>query len=135
MIVVDHYNRDANKTHDPLRSASSGFALVCLYAIQMGSHTDSKSLAPRLLTLTTSMLTLLLFVYYANDITADITAGMQKKRTICQKATSDLRCIHMSCQQHDIVYTEDQLLIFENWFFRRLVLINNNTEWMSHTDC
>ena len=85
MIVVDHYNRDAKKTHDPLRSASSGFALVCLYAIQMGSHTDSKSLAPRLLTLTTSMLTLLLFVYYANDITADITAGMQNKEPFVKK--------------------------------------------------
>ena len=41
----------------------------------MGSHTNSKFLAPRMLTLTTSLLTLILFGYYANDITADMTAG------------------------------------------------------------
>ena len=49
--------------------------MVCLYAIQMGSHTNSKFVSLRLLTLTTSMLTLVLFGYYANDITANMTAG------------------------------------------------------------
>ena len=58
-----------------LDSPASGLVLVCLYTIQMGSHTDSKSLAPRFITLTTSLLTLLLFVYYTNDITANMTAG------------------------------------------------------------
>ena len=66
--------RGANKNHQ-LNSASSGFALVCLYAIQMGSHTNSKLLASRLLTLTISMLTFLLFAYYTTDITSEMTSG------------------------------------------------------------
>ena len=58
-----------------LNSVFSGFALLCLFTIQMGSHTNSKQLAQRLLTLTASFLTLLLFVYYTTDITAEMTAG------------------------------------------------------------
>ena len=58
-----------------IKTPASGLALVCLYTMQMGSHANSKSLALRLITLTTSMLTLLLFVYYTNDITANMTAG------------------------------------------------------------
>ena len=40
-----------------LNSAYSGFALLCLFTIQMGSHTNSKQLAQRLLTITASFLT------------------------------------------------------------------------------
>ena len=56
-------------------SASSSLTMVALYSIQMGEHTKSKFFAPRMLTLTLSILTLVLFSYYANDITADMTAG------------------------------------------------------------
>ena len=58
-----------------LDSASSAFSIVCLYVLQMGSHTSSKKLAPRLLTLTMSILTLLVFIFYTGDITADMTSG------------------------------------------------------------
>ena len=67
----------ADMTFGSLSSASSSLTLVCLYAIQMGEHTDSKFLAPRILTLTLSILTLIIFGYYANDITADMTAGVE----------------------------------------------------------
>ena len=41
----------------------------------MGSHTNSKLLACRLLTLTISMLTFIIFAYYQTNITADMTSG------------------------------------------------------------
>ena len=49
--------------------------MVLLYTVQMGSHTNSKQLAPRMLTLTMSILTLLFFVFYTGDITAEMTSG------------------------------------------------------------
>ena len=58
-----------------LNSASSALAMAFLYAVQMGSHTNSKQLAPRLLTLTMSVLTMLLFAFFTTDITAEMTSG------------------------------------------------------------
>ena len=66
--------RGANKNYE-LNSAPSAFALAFMYAIQMGSHTNSKLLAPRLLTLTISWLTFLSFAYYTTDITSEMTSG------------------------------------------------------------
>ena len=59
-------------------SAYSSFAIVYFYVIQMGSHTSSRQLAARLLTLTASLLTLLIWIYYTNDITAKMTSGTPK---------------------------------------------------------
>ena len=58
-----------------LDSSASALAMVCLYTLQMGSHTDSKQLAPRFLTITACMLTLIMFVFYTGDITAKMTSG------------------------------------------------------------
>ena len=58
-----------------LNTPSSALAMAFLYALQMGSHTNSKQLAPRVLTMTMSMLTLLLFALYTTDITAEMTSG------------------------------------------------------------
>ena len=66
--------RGSNKSYK-LSSASSALSLVYLYTLQMGSHTNSKKLTPRLLTLTTSTLTLLFFAFYTTDITAKMTSG------------------------------------------------------------
>ena len=57
-----------------LKSPYSSFALVYLYAIQMGDHTSSRQTASRLLTITTSMLTFLMFVYYTTEITSEMTS-------------------------------------------------------------
>ena len=54
---------------------SSSLTMVALYSVQMGEHPSSKFLTPKILTLTLSILTLIMFGYYANDITADMTAG------------------------------------------------------------
>ena len=66
--------RGCNKNYK-LNSSSSALSMVCLYAIQMGSHTNSKQLAPRLLTFTMSILTWLVFAFYTTDITAEMTSG------------------------------------------------------------
>ena len=69
--------RGANMDNQ-LNSVYSNFALVFLYAIQMGSHTNSAMWSARGLTLTTSVLTLLMFVYYTTEITAEMTSGPSK---------------------------------------------------------
>ena len=48
---------------------------ACMLVIQMGDHSNVKSLGKRLLMLTASMLTLFMFVCYTNDITAEMTSG------------------------------------------------------------
>ena len=58
-----------------INSLSSALSMVCLYTIQMGSHTNSKKFAPRLLTFTMSILTLFVFAFYTTDITAQMTSG------------------------------------------------------------
>ena len=52
-----------------------GFIITSLYVIQQGEHPDKRYLAMRFLSITTSMLTLLMYVLYCNDITAKMTAG------------------------------------------------------------
>ena len=52
-----------------------GLVTVSLFLIQNGNLPDSRFWARRLLALTTSMLTLVVFVHYGNDITSKMTAG------------------------------------------------------------
>ena len=66
--------RGSDKNYQ-LDSVSSALSMAFLYAIQSGSHTNSKKLAIRILTLTMSILTLLFFVFYTGDITAKMTSG------------------------------------------------------------
>ena len=54
---------------------SEGFAITYLFLLQQGDHPENRLLAKRILSLTTSLLTLLFFIYYSNDITAKMTAG------------------------------------------------------------
>ena len=55
--------------------APTAIGTSILFAIQMGEHPDTKNFGHRILTLTASFLTLLLWVYYTNDITAEMTSG------------------------------------------------------------
>ena len=52
-----------------------GFTMTSLFVIQQGSHPQERHLSVKLLSITASMLTLLIFVYYSNDITAKMTVG------------------------------------------------------------
>ena len=56
-------------------SFSEGFANTYLFLIQQGNHPETRLLAQMILSFTTSILTLLFFIYYSNDITAKMTAG------------------------------------------------------------
>ena len=57
-------------------SVYQGFIMASMFLIQLGSHPQNEPMAAkRMLALVTSMLTLLLFIYYSNDITAKMTAG------------------------------------------------------------
>ena len=70
-IVWNIISKDI-QTHSMLE----GFVMVSLFSIQQGSHPDGWQIkAKRILALTTSVLTLLIFIYYGNDITAEMTAG------------------------------------------------------------
>ena len=66
--------RGSNERYQ-LTSVLSNISLVYLYMIQMGSHINTKQAAIRILTITTSFTTLLIFVFYSSDITADMTSG------------------------------------------------------------
>ena len=66
--------RGAKKEYS-INSIFSSFALIYLYAIQMGSHTNSRKLTPRLITLTASITTFLIFVAFSTDITAEMTSS------------------------------------------------------------
>ena len=56
-------------------SSISALSMVCLYTIQLGSHTNSRQMAPRFLTITACLLTLIMFIFYTGDITAEMTSG------------------------------------------------------------
>ena len=58
-----------------MKYVPTAFGTSFLFTIQMGEHPDTNHFGTRILTLTTSMLTLLLWVYYTNDITAEMTSG------------------------------------------------------------
>ena len=67
---------DGNRRRLPV---SDGLAMALLFLIQKGDHlADSgtkKHLATRIVSLTMAMMTLVMFIYYTNDITAKMTAG------------------------------------------------------------
>ena len=58
-----------------LSSALNATMTAFMFVIQMGDHSKVKSPGKRILTLTTSMLALLMFVYYTTDIIAKMTSG------------------------------------------------------------
>ena len=58
-----------------LKYALSDFSTTLLFVLQMGEHTSVDKLAIRLLSMTMAMLTLLMFLYYNCDITAEMTSG------------------------------------------------------------
>ena len=51
------------------------FSTTYLFVLQQGNHPETRLLAKRFISLTASMVTLLVFIYYSNDITAKMTAG------------------------------------------------------------
>ena len=76
-LIDDDLDRksETNEGVNQIYDSFARFALVYIYAIQMGNHPRSKLLTSRILTLTTSFLTFIIFTYYATDITSEMTSG------------------------------------------------------------
>ena len=75
LFFLNHLTKeesDENSKH--LNSVLSGIALVYLFTIQMGSHLDTKQTSKRLMSLSVSVLTLMFFIFYTSDITAEMTS-------------------------------------------------------------
>ena len=69
---IIHFTLEKKNQRPPLYE---GLVTVALFSIQNGNQPDSKFWTRRILALTTSMMTLVVFVYYCNDITSKMTAG------------------------------------------------------------
>ena len=57
-----------------IERTSSGVGMLFLFIIQFGNHPDGGSSAMRMLHLTTSILTLIMFAYFSSVVTAEMTA-------------------------------------------------------------
>ena len=55
--------------------ASQAVDCAYLFAIQQGEHTADRHFGARILSMTAAIFTMLVMVYYENDITAEMTAG------------------------------------------------------------
>ena len=71
VATISKKNSSVNQRHEVF----SNFCLVYIYAIQMGNHPNSKILTSRMVTLTTSMVTLVMFTYFASQTTSEMTSG------------------------------------------------------------
>ena len=72
MIPFSHNLLRQNQNRMPV---SEGFAITYMFVLQQGSHRESRHMSARILSLTLSMLTMLVWMYYSNDITSHMTAG------------------------------------------------------------
>ena len=71
LLLIDTLSNEAQKP-----SIFEGLVMVSMFSIQQGTHPKKRQrVAKTMLAFTTSMLTMLVFVYYSNDITAKMTAG------------------------------------------------------------
>ena len=66
---------EINQQQPILHLAASVIGMAYLYVIQMGSHARAGRLSTQILTLTTSLLTFVLFVYFTSDIISEMTSG------------------------------------------------------------
>ena len=78
MLTISTSLRKETTEESQLNIALEAIATAYLFTIQLGDHVNTRFLGNRLLLLTTSMLTLLMFVYYTTDITAEMTSGATK---------------------------------------------------------
>ena len=72
MLLTNFFSDQVYKNY--LDLAIPGLTMVYLYTIQLGSHPTGKQSAIRCLALTISILTLVVFIYYTSDITAQMTS-------------------------------------------------------------
>ena len=61
-----------------MKIIGSALATAYLYTIQLGDHPKLKGLKSKFLLMTMSWMTLLMFIYYTSEITAEMTSGPAK---------------------------------------------------------
>ena len=74
MVVMHNFSKqlvEDSQSHVAMKCIATAY----LFTIQQGEHFSGSHLGIRLLTFTLSVLTLILFVYYTSDITAEMTGG------------------------------------------------------------
>ena len=74
-ILFNTYGGEEPQQHKLSDSTLKAIGNAYLFVIQLGDHANVRTLGMQFLALTSSMLTLLMFVHYTNDITAKMTSG------------------------------------------------------------
>ena len=74
-LAYNTWNLDDEKGVSFQNNASKALATSYLFTLQSGDHPNVKLIGMRMLTLTASFLTLIIFIYYNGDITAEMTSG------------------------------------------------------------
>ena len=77
LLILSHKRRNKG-TESQENIVVEAITTMYLFTLQLGDHVSTKYLGTRLLMITASMLTLLMFVYYTTDITAEMTSGNNK---------------------------------------------------------
>ena len=72
--------------------ASEGMSTVFLYTMQLGGHPKESSMGKRVLLLTVSLLTLCIFAYYTQDVTAQMTSRKILQKESLMISYSELYC-------------------------------------------
>ena len=75
LLILVMFMTIHSRSPDVTNALMNAMGTAYLFLIQLGSHSNINGLRPRFLTLTTSMLTFVMFVYYSTDITSKMTSG------------------------------------------------------------
>ena len=75
VLTLTAVSREGGRENSLTLYVSQAVDSAYLFAIQQGEHTADRHLGARILTMTGAVFTLLVMIYYENDITAEMTAG------------------------------------------------------------
>ena len=75
VLTLTAVSREEGRENSLTLYVSQAVDCAYLFAIQQGEHTADRHLGARILTMTGAIFTLLVMIYYENDITAEMTAG------------------------------------------------------------
>ena len=75
VLTLTAVSREEGRENSLTLYVSQAVDCAYLFAIQQGEHTADRHLGARILTMTGAVFTLLVMIYYENDITAEMTAG------------------------------------------------------------
>ena len=74
-LILTAVSREEAGANSMTPNVSKAVDCAYLFTIQQGEHTADRHVGARILTMTGAIFTMLVMVYYENDITAEMTAG------------------------------------------------------------